>query len=216
MATDARTTPAAIRRKRDNGNRTPYRFTVEQTLEMARAGIIPEDGSTELWDGVIYHVTKGETHNVIVYKLAQMLGPMIAAGSHLREEKSARRDEHSLPEPDLGICRGTIDDYWPEVPPLSAFALVVEVDNSTYDSDHVVKLAGYAATGVPVYWIVDVDALCVEVWSEPVPSDEGTTVYGNRTTFRPGEAIPVFVAGQRRGEIPVSDVFPRGLIADRS
>src|SRR4051812_20603669 len=84
--------------------RSRYLFTAEQVLRMAEAGILPEDERIELLDGVLYKMTKGETHNAIVGNLADTLRGLLPRGFHVREEKSNRADEWSIPEPDVAVC----------------------------------------------------------------------------------------------------------------
>ena len=46
------------RRTRDRG-RGPYRFTADQVWKMIETGIV-DGGNLELWDGILYKMTKGE------------------------------------------------------------------------------------------------------------------------------------------------------------
>src|SRR6516225_3404407 len=112
MATEVKPKPKT-RRGRNAAVRR-YRFTADQALKMVEAGIIPESEHIELWDGVFYRMTKRETHNLIVGLLGDLIRPMLPPGFHLREEKSSRKDEWSIPEPDLAVCKGNRGDYWPD------------------------------------------------------------------------------------------------------
>src|SRR4051812_12772587 len=106
MATGSRKARAG---QRDRG-RTPYRFKADQVLRMIAEGIILDDEDVELFDGVLYKMTKGELHNCIVGMIGDAIRPLTPQGYHVREEKSARKDEHSLPEPDVAVCRGKRTD----------------------------------------------------------------------------------------------------------
>src|SRR5947207_1376154 len=101
MATEARSPNTT----RDRG-RVRYRFTGDQVLKMVELGIIPETTRIELWDGVIYWMTKHEPHNFSVAEVADALRRVVPDGYHVREEKSARRGAYSLPEPDVAVARG--------------------------------------------------------------------------------------------------------------
>jgi Uma2 family endonuclease len=205
MATGSKTQgKTRTRAGADNSGRVPYRFTADQVLNMVEAGIIPDDQDVELWDGVIYLMTKYEPHNAIVGNLANLIRSLTPAGYFVREEKSAAYEEHSLPEPDIAICVGGVFDHLPNVPSLTKMELVVEVNASTRRADHVDKLAGYAAVGVPTYWIVDVEARQVVVCTGPTAAGE----YDQRMTRRPGDGLDVVIAGESRGRIAVADLFP--------
>jgi Uma2 family endonuclease len=206
MVTGSRKTrgKTSTRARADNSGRVPYRFTADQVLNMVTAGIFPDDQDVELWDGVIYLMTKYEPHNAIVGQIADLIRSVTPAGYFVREEKSAAYEEHSLPEPDVAICQGARFDYLPNVAPLAKMELVVEVNASTQRADHVDKLAGYAAARVPTYWIVDVEKRQVVVCTGPTAAGE----YDQRMTRRPGDGLDVVIAGAPRGRIAVADLFP--------
>lgn len=204
MATGSRKRRGATRARADNSGRVPYRFTADQVLSMVEAGIIPDGEDVELWDGVIYLMTKHEPHNAIVGQIADLVRARTPAGYFVREEKAAACDEHSLPEPDVAICEGARFDYLPNVAPLGKMSLVIEVNTSTERADHVDKPAGYAAAGVPTYWIVDVEKRRVVVCTAPSPGGE----YEQHVTRRPGDLLEVVIGGESRGQLAVSDLFP--------
>lgn len=65
----------------------------------------------------------------------------------------------------------------------------------------------YARNGVAVYWIVNVADRLVEVYTGP----SGATAapdYATATTYRPGDAVPVVIAGTAVGTVNVSDLLP--------
>ncbi len=204
MATGSRKTQASRR----NRGRVPYPFKAAQVLRMIAEGIIADDEDVELFDGVLYKMTKGELHNCIVGLIGDAVRRLIPEGYHVREEKSARRDEHSLPEPDLAVCRGKRTDYLPDPPALDRLALVAEVDHHSHQADHVDKFTAYARAGVPVYWIVNAVSRTVEVCSRPMALDGGSATYRDRVTLREDEAVEVIIDGQSRGEVRISELFP--------
>jgi Uma2 family endonuclease len=202
MATEATTKATA----QDRGRRL-YRFTWRQVLAMIAAGIIPDDTDVELWDGVLYKMTKGEHHNAIVMLVAASLRAVIPSGFHVREEKSCRAGALSLPEPDVTVCLGGMRDYIPNPPPLEKLAIVVEVCHFTRRADYEMKLSGYAARGVPVYWIVNVQERTVEVCMQPAGTGKSAR-YSSRTVFREGDSFPVILAGQEVARFAVADLLP--------
>jgi Uma2 family endonuclease len=204
MATHTRT-KAKRKLKPSNRGRVPYRFTAEEVLRMVEAEIITAD--VELWDGVIYQMVKGEMHNAIVTQVARVLRRVIPDGFHVREEKSCREGEHSLPEPDVMVCPGEPFDYIPDPPPLGKLALVIEVNHHTPRSDRITKPRRYAEVGVPVYWIIEVEARQVVVHNRPQGTGEDAG-YADRTTYSRGQEIPVVIDGREVGRVAVSDLFP--------
>jgi Uma2 family endonuclease len=193
-------------------DRPVYRLTAEQALRMAEAGIIPEGGGIELLDGVLHLKDAGEPHNTAVMVVAEAFRPLAAlapARHHVREQKSNTADPYALPEPDVAVVKGGVLDYLPTPPPPSALAIVVEV-NATTPDDHTRKLAGYAAAGVPAYWVVDVDY--DQVVEYTVPNASGG--YDRRVLHRRGESLAVVIAGHPCGEVRVEEILP-GVVALR-
>ena len=86
--------------------------------------------------------------------------------------------------------------------------LVVEVSDSTLSYDRRVKAPLYASMGVPEYWIVDIKGRAVEVYRDPAPDVEDSSMgWRYQTTFRltdGHDAEPAVVSGVR---IAVSEIL---------
>ncbi len=203
MATDTqpRVRQPAVR------DRKVYRLTADQVFRMIECGILPEGGNIELWDGVLYKKTKGETHNAVVGEIADRLRPLIPPSHHVREEKSNRYGERSLPEPDVTVCPGKRFDYAPNVPPLSRLSLVVEVSQTSSEFDTGPRLSRYAEVGIPVYWIAEIDRRAVSVHTRPVGVGK-SALYAHVEIFLPGQSFPVVIDGTEVGRVAVDDLFP--------
>jgi hypothetical protein len=67
-------------------------------------------------------------------------------------------------------------------------ALLVEVADSTYPEASGKFLRRYAFDGIAQYWIVNIDARRVEVYTEPQPAREA---YGSRTDSPMGALVPL-------------------------
>lgn len=193
---------------RHNCGRQPYVSHATQVLRMVAEGIIPDDEDVELFDGVLYKMTKGELHDCIVGLIGDAFRPLVPEGYHVREEKSARKDQHSLSEPDVAVCRGKRTDYVPDPPFLDRLAIVAEVDHHSHQADHVDKFAAYAGAGVPVYWIVSAAHRTVEVCSRPLRLAGVAATYRDRIILREGEAVEVVIDDQPRGHVRIADLFP--------
>src|SRR5665647_426524 len=78
------------------------------------------------------------------------------------EQPMVLRD--SVPEPDMAIYRGSIEDYGRDRrPSASDAALVVEVADTSLEEDRGEVLDAYAAHGIPIYWIVNLRDGIVDV-----------------------------------------------------
>jgi hypothetical protein len=203
MATEAK---QGSKRRRDPW-RSPYRFTAEQVLRMVEHGILPEGGNVELWDGILYQMTKGELHNGITSAIADALRRVTPADYHVREEKSCSYSDDSLPEPDVAVCRGTKWSTMPKPPDLAKLALVVEVDHSTRRAEQDKRHRRYAEVGIPIYWQVGAEDRAVVAWRQPSGSGEAAA-YTVEESYAPGDSIPILLDGVDLGLAAVADFFP--------
>lgn len=202
MSTETKRTHPA----RDTERRV-YRLTGAQVLRMLECGILPDKGAIELWDGVLYEMTKGETHYVVVKAITRALESLIPGGFHVRQEAAFRHGNHSLPEPDVAVVPGDLFDYDPNPPPLSQLRLVVEVSQSSSRADTGARLRRYAGVGIPVYWIADVPKRTVTVHTLPRGTGK-RALYSRVETYLTDQAIPVVIDGREVGRVNVDDLFP--------
>ncbi len=79
--------------------------------------------------------------------------------------------------------------------------LVVEVADTSLDADREMARV-YGASGVPIYWIVNVREYLIEVFAEP--TSDG---YGSKREYKPGEDVPVVLDGAEVGRIAISDLL---------
>lgn len=204
MATDSTSRPEG--RRRDRG-RVPYRLTVAQVLAMREAGILGDEEDIELWGGTLYRLIKQEPHNHAVATIAEALRPLIPADYHVREEKAARREPHFLAEPDVAVARGDLRSYGHSTPTLDRLALVVEVCDDTRRADFGTKARGYARSGIPIYWVVDLRGRQIVVLSEPKAQVQFLG-YANQTRFGSGESLDIVIDGNIKGQLLVDDLLP--------
>jgi Uma2 family endonuclease len=179
------------------------RITAEEFGRMAEIGLF-EGRHVELLDGELYEVTKNPPHNVAVGLLADQLVAILPRGEyHVREEKPVGPWESWSPEPDVAVVRGPRTRYARQDPQPDDVILLAEVCD-TSEQDRTKKLAGYAAAGVPVYWILDLNARRLEVYSGPA----GDT-YQSALIVPETEAVDVALDGRSLGQITVADFLPR-------
>ena len=143
-------------------------FTVEEYCTMADAGILSEDERVELLDGEIVVMPPiGEPHEDSTTRLSRDLTHLLYDRAWVRVQNSVRLDNYGLPEPDIAIVRPR-DDYHRQRPTPADVFLLIEVADTSLEFDREVKLARYAAAGIPEVWIVNLRARQVEAHSDPV------------------------------------------------
>ena len=160
-------TAAASETKRKT---VPHRrlFTVEEYCAMAELGILEEGERVELLDGeIVVMAPTGEPHEDSTDRLSSDLGYVLRGRARVRVQNSVRLDDYGLPEPDIAVVR-LRDDYHRARPTPADVLLIIEVSDTSLEFDREVKLARYAAAGIPEVWIVNLRIRQVEGHSDPV------------------------------------------------
>jgi Uma2 family endonuclease len=154
--------------------RFPARFTVEQFHRLCEA--VPEQ-RLELIDGELLQViAKGTRHTSVVHRLIAVTQAVLDTHSEsalqLRVESPLDLGPANEPEPDLALVARRDDDYWTAHPTAADTALVIEVSDTSLTFDLEAKARLYAASGIPAYWVIDVQTPCLHrVREAPGPAD---------------------------------------------
>jgi Uma2 family endonuclease len=109
--------------------------------------------------------------------------------------------------PDLALVRGQADDYRNQRPGPADVGLVIEVADTSLRKDLTRALEGYARAMIPVYWIINLVARRIEVYSRPVVR-EGVPVYESLVAYGPDDSVPLVLDGREVARIPARDILP--------
>ena len=180
-----------------------YRLTVKQYLKMIRTGIPTVEDKVELLEGVIVAKTgKNAPHFLVAKLILDVLYRILPVGWHAAKEDPFRTGD-SVPEPDCLVIR----DYAKRHLGATDLALVVEVANTSLGRDRGRKRRIYARAGMPFYWIANLQANQLEVYSDPTgPADE--PAYRQVQILGPDDEVPVILDGREVGRIAVRDILP--------
>jgi Uma2 family endonuclease len=157
------------------------RISRKEYRQMAEAGIFDEDEPVELLDGMLVtKVTRGGRHDRLLTWLNRRLTRALDDSFEVRPQCGFAASEWSEPEPDFAIVRAdpTHDDH------PSAAVLIIEVSDSSLRRDRMWKQTIYAKAGVPEYWIVNVQEMTVEVYTQPTSSG-----FACKQTLRDGDVL---------------------------
>jgi Uma2 family endonuclease len=178
----------------------PRRFTVDEYLQMTESGILTEDDTVELIHGQIVEMSPENTpHRATIMKLTRVLVESLDADTYaVQTQSTLPLDDRNAPEPDLAVLRGTPDDLMQGELPV---ALVIEVAETSLERDRTVKQRLYAQAGIPAYWIVNLVARELEMFSDP----RGER-YRERTTRPEPAAVDVPVTPPV--SVDVQDLLP--------
>lgn len=179
-------------------------ITVEMYTRMIEADIIGEDDPVYLWEGqLVQRMAPHRPHSSALKRLYDsLLGKLAQLATLDREQPLAFQTRPSVPQPDLMVLRGRLEDYSKDFPTTANACILIEIADSTLRKDRNL-VAYYAAEGVPVYWVVNVAERCIEVYSEPA---EGS--YRKRDVFPADAAVPIVIDGREVGRIDVREVLP--------
>jgi Uma2 family endonuclease len=121
---------------------------------------------------------------------------------HVRSDSPVRLPPDGEPEPDHCVVRGVERDYSVRHPDPPDVGLLVEIADSSLAADRQMAVT-YGASGIPVYWIVNLVDRQIEVYTGP--KSDG---YGDVRVYQPGDDVPVVLDGTEVGRLAVSDILP--------
>ncbi|GMU54675.1 MAG: hypothetical protein AMXMBFR33_38210 [Candidatus Xenobia bacterium] len=141
-------------------------WTLQEWDRMITSGLLGEDSRVFLLEGEIYQMCPQNSPHSTALGLAQdELTAALAPETHLRVQLPLYLGSASDPEPDLAIVAGKRRDYV-EQQPRSAL-LVVEIADSSLTFDCGRKACVYARSGIPEYWVVDLNGRQVLRYTQP-------------------------------------------------
>ena len=181
------------------------RFSVEQYHRMIESGAFTENDRLELIEGwVVQQMAKGPGHEYAVGQGEDLLRARVPAGWHVRNQAPITLAS-SEPEPDLTIVRGDRGGYRQRHPVPSEVALVIEVSDTSLDTDRI-KGKTYGSAGIAEYWIINLVDRCIDVYARPDATSE--LGYARRKMYRANETIALHIADQDLGTLSVSALLP--------
>jgi len=177
-------------------------FTVHDYHRMVDAGILREGERVELIRGEVMRMSPiNPPHNGTIHRANQALGRIVGDRAIVGVQGSIRLDEYDEPQPDLYLLRPKNDFYTSRHAGPADILLIIEVADSSIEYDRTIKMRLYAETGVPEYWISDLQNDCVVSYSDA----DGAT-YRTVRQFRRGEKLtPVLLPDC---SIPVDALLP--------
>ena len=156
-----------------NEEPTRKRWTREEYYRLAEQGWF-QNQRVELIDGEIIQLSPpSPQHAFSSDEIRDLLQQIFGDGYWVRMQLPLSYGNHSEPEPDVSIVRGTRKDYQESHP--STAVLVVEVSRTSLDYDKKTKPQLYAAMAIPEYWILDLVHRQLIVHRQPRPDERSNT-----------------------------------------
>jgi Uma2 family endonuclease len=189
-------------------------YTVKDVEAMIKAGIVPEDGSTELLHGVLLHKDRsklgedplsiGDEHTICVESLSDLRTQINSPERHVRSQQPVVCGEKHDPEPDFIIVRGSLRGLKGKATAADVLC-VVEVADSSYERDSGEKLFGYARAGIPQYIIINLRNRTAEVYTNP---DSVAGTYPPPLIVAAEQSLSLRVGEAEFLAVPLVDLLP--------
>ncbi|HIK09925.1 MAG TPA: Uma2 family endonuclease [Oscillatoriaceae cyanobacterium M33_DOE_052] len=143
-------------------------FTITEYHAMIDNGILTENDRVELIKGeIVYMSPIGRRHAAQVKRIAEVLYRYLLGRVTIGVQDPVELDNHSEPLPDISLLQRRGDFYQSAHPQPEDILLLVEVADTTAETDKAVEITLYAENNIVEVWLVDINAQSVEVYREP-------------------------------------------------
>lgn len=161
------------------------KLTIDQYRLMGERGILPPGLRVELIDGEIIEMPPiGPPHAGILNRFIDRLAILCHGRAVISPQHPLELDRFNEPQPDLCLLRWRDSYYTDRHPTAADVLLLVEISDSSLRYDRSTKLALYARSGVPAYWIVDVQDRSLVEFTDP-----SGDAYRRERRLRAGERV---------------------------
>jgi len=165
---------------------------------MVDAGVFVPDQQVELIEGRIVPMSpQNSRHTITVERIRRALERICPEDAYVRTQYPLALGSASEPEPDVAVVPGTLEDHLDAHP--SEALLVVEVADTSLAYDRDTKRRLYAAHGIPTYWIANLNASALEVYTDPDAGD-----YRTKHTLTLDDSVRL---PQTDASLPLTDIF---------
>lgn len=148
---------------------TRWQVNSDTYHRMIETGILTEDDRVELIEGEIVEMCAiGKPHMMCVDRLNRIFNARVSDVAIVSIQNPLRLSVFSEPQPDVFLYKFREDFYaGVDITPDDVL-LVVEVADTSAQSDRRVKIPLYARAGIREVWLVDLSKEMIEVYREPV------------------------------------------------
>lgn len=189
----------------------PYRLTATDYLQLIATGIIPRERPVFLWDGSLFEKMANKQQHAIAYsKLARLLFRDVPSDRwYVSTENPVEVSGDKVPLPDLAVIRGQPDHYPRRPPAASDIELIIEIMDTSASKDLGSHLRAYAKAEIPRYWVVNLPARRVEVYSDPISEAETqASSYRTHESLGIGQEVVLTLEGVGPIVILVDQILP--------
>ena len=167
-----------------------FRLSLDQYHRLAESEVLGPKDRVVLIEGLLVaKITKHQPHILASCLVDEFLHRALPPGWFTSSQNPVTIAESaSEPEPDAIVVRGAIRDYATRRVTPADVALVVEVADSSVKFDHGLMKRLYAEASIPTYWVVDIPARRVVVYTDPTGLDPSPN-YRRRVDLGPDDEL---------------------------
>jgi Uma2 family endonuclease len=164
-----------------------HRFSVKDYYRMAETGILKWGAHDELLNGVVMDFSSATPfHASVTTRISELFFSLPEKSCIVSVRNPVRMDDYTELQPDVMLLKFLPNYYKTRHPQPEDVFLLIEISDSTLETDQEEKLPAYGRAGIPEVWIVNLNELTIEVYREP-----NFTGYGSKTILPTGgQAAP--------------------------
>ena len=144
-------------------------FSVSEYERMIEAGILSEDDRLELIEGDIVKMSPiGRSHAACVNRLNAFFNRLAGKDALVSVQNPVHLNDFSEPQPDVALLKPRGDFYSQSHPTPADVLLIVEVADTSVETDRTVKVPLYGRAMIAEVWLVDLSGEVIETYALPV------------------------------------------------
>jgi Uma2 family endonuclease len=167
--------------------RQKKQFSYKELLELERSGVLTHDRVELLEGDIIIMPPANPPHAIATGEARDTIGEALAGKAKVWMQNPLRlsesMDDKNLPVPDILVIKHRV--YRDHPFPQDVY-LLVEVSDSSLNDDRGRKLALYAKHGIGEYWIINLGAKRIEVYTDPTGEE-----YLSKRSYKLTEAFAI-------------------------
>lgn len=165
------------------------RWTRDDVRRLLEQGHLDPHKHYELIEGeIVERPRQSRRHILIISRLFHLLSTIFGF-EFVQSQGTLSLNLYNQPEPDTAVLDKSLAEYLEVEPGPENVRLMVEVSDSTLNTDRSVKGLVYARAGIGEYWIVNVKARRLEVYRQPTPDGYALTqILAENQTISPPAA----------------------------
>ena len=145
-----------------------HRLTLDEYHRLGEVGILGDEARVELLDGQLVDMSPiGPRHALAVDALNELLLMAVAGRAGVRVRNPIELDGRTEPHPDIALVRRPWRGHPHAHPRPGDTFLLIEVADTSLETDRGAKLELYARAGIQEFWIVDLTTDGVLVYRNP-------------------------------------------------